>query len=105
MSICINSSTPCILPIAKNTPYFGILPLIFTIAKNYSLVLNFTPYFHEQGVNYSFGKTLARALYMYINNYDNLNLSSVSAVILDEALQEASFTTSSHLLDQLCLPS
>ena len=22
MSICINSSTPCILPIAKNTPYF-----------------------------------------------------------------------------------
>ena len=24
--------------------------------------MNFTPYFHEQGVNYSFGKTLARAL-------------------------------------------
>ena len=65
MSICINSSTPCILPIAKNTPYFLILPLIFTIAKNYSLVLNFTPYFHEQGVNYSFGKTLARALSRY----------------------------------------
>ena len=62
MSICINSSTPCISPIAKNTPYFLILPLIFTIAKNYSLVLNFTPYFHEQGVKYSFGKTLARAL-------------------------------------------
>ena len=65
MSICINSSTPCISPIAKNTPYFLILPLIFTIAKNYSLVLNFTPYFHEQGVNYSFGKTLARALKFY----------------------------------------
>ena len=62
MSMCINPSIPCMSPIAKNTPYFLILPLIFTIAKNYSLVLNFTPYFHEQGVNYSFGKTLARAL-------------------------------------------
>ena len=62
MSMCINPSIPCMSPIAKNTPYFFILPLIFTIAKNYSLVLNFTPYFHKQGVNYSFGKTLARAL-------------------------------------------
>ena len=44
---------------------FELLPLIFTIAKKYSLILNFTPYFHEQGVNYSFGKTLARALGPY----------------------------------------
>ncbi len=40
MSMCINPSIPCMSP----------------IAKNYSLVLNFTPYFHEHGVNYSFGK-------------------------------------------------
>ena len=66
MSMCINPSIPCMSPIAKNTPYFFILPLIFTIAKNYSLVLNFTPYFHAQGVNYSFGKTLVRALHTLV---------------------------------------
>ena len=70
-------------PIAKNTPYFLILPLIFTIAKNYSLVLNFTPYFHEQGVNYSFGKTLARALCVrFVFNEKTLSTGTLLPQIL-----------------------
>ena len=38
--------------------------MYFADCKKYSLFLNFTPYFHEQGVNYSFGKTPERALVM-----------------------------------------
>ena len=41
---------------------FEFYPLFSRFQKNYSLVLNLTPYFHEQGVNYPFGKTLARTL-------------------------------------------
>ena len=45
MSMCINPSIPCMSPIAKNTPYFLILPLIFTIAKKLLLSFEFYPLF------------------------------------------------------------
>ena len=60
---------PCISPIAKKLRIFLFYPLFSRFQKNYSLVLNFTPYFHEQGVDYPFGKTLVRALPSYIYYY------------------------------------
>ena len=86
MSMCINPSIPCMSPIAKNTPYFFILPLIFTIAKNYSLVLNFTPYFHAQGVNYSFGKTLVRALHLVTHNNHNSSNGNCQCSVISATL-------------------
>ena len=46
----------------KKLRIFLFYPLFSRFQENYSLVLNFTPYFHEQGVDYPFGKTLVRAL-------------------------------------------
>ena len=64
--MCINPSIPCISPIAKNTPYFWIFPLIFTIAKKLLLSFEFYPLFSRAGGKLLFWKNPSEGSAMYV---------------------------------------
>ena len=64
VQMCINPSIPCISPIQKKSSLFLNFTPYFHDYKKLLLSFEFYPLFSRAGVNYSFGKTLARALHL-----------------------------------------